>query len=74
METDLVGALTEALTADVEAVLSDDTALVTADTAVVDGNREMRWTNWERTGRVSIQLMGPSSASSTITQRTKAAE
>ena len=33
VETDLVGALAEALTADVEAVLADDTALVTADTA-----------------------------------------
>ena len=33
VETDLVSALAEALTADVEAVLADDTALVTADTA-----------------------------------------
>lgn len=34
VETNLAGALTEALTADVEAVLADDTALVGADTAM----------------------------------------
>ena len=33
-ETDLVGVLTEALTADVQTVLADDGLLVTADAAV----------------------------------------
>ncbi len=42
VETDLVGALAEALTADVEAVLSDDTTLVGADTAMVEKLNEIQ--------------------------------
>lgn len=47
VETDLVGALAEALTADVEAVLSDDTTLVGADTAMVEKLNEMQCGQYE---------------------------